>query len=420
MGLLAGAPNARTFRSPRPAAAAPPEGSVHDALLAAVRENALAPDPDAADAEPRAGWVSVFDPAKTRFELVDVVFGRYLALSLRVDRKSVNGAYRKIAIAERTAAICVQRGVEKLSKPEREELEEVLDGELFKRALPSVATTDLVWDTETDRIRIYTQADAAIELVRAHFENTFDRRLRPERLVDALASKLEWTEICTRIDQFVPGARGSKGGTIAVDGWHEEDPLEGAHRAVAADFLTWLWLQSESSDGLFRVVDAPVPAATPHEVAEGWDDVTETLRHADLTVWVADRLKLQELPTSDKPDQAPDTTILLGAAPSVSPNARRDLVAGKRPVELRLGLKIAELECALSLAATEDGVVVSGLKLPFEVKDGQEERIFERTMLLDLVEDTLSALFRQFFLARTSPAWEERVGAWLAEESSAA
>ncbi|MCB9688345.1 MAG: recombination-associated protein RdgC [Alphaproteobacteria bacterium] len=411
MGLTAGGLNGRRFRTSTQL----PEG-FRDLWLDAVRQHALEPDLDASDGEPRVGWVDVFEPANRTFELNTFLFDRFVALSLRVDKKTVNGAFRKITLAERMAAIMEQRGVERLSKADKTEIQESLDVELLARALPSVSTCDVAWDTQSGEVIVFSGSESTVELVRAHFEATFDQRLRPERMCDWLAEKLTWTEIGERAERFLPGARGTAGVGAIVDGWNQDDPLEGAGKGIAADFITWLWLQSESSDGLFRVVEhvsgADVAEGEDGE-EDGWNEVTETLRRADLSLWLESKLKLQDVSA----EEAPDTTILLGVAPSVTPAARRDLHGGKRPVEARIGLKMDEIECALTVAAGEDGVQITGIKLPFEVKDGQEELVFERMMLLDLLHTTLRKLFQQFFLARTSPAWTERIEAWMAEDT---
>lgn len=410
MGLVTGGLNGRRFRTTTTL----PDG-FRDRYLEAVREHAFVPVPDAADNEPRFGWVDVFEPANTAFELNTFLYDSFVCLSLRIDKKAVNGAYRKIALAERTARVLEMRGVEKLSKAERAELEEALDSELFARALPSVGTVDVAWSTLTGEVVVFGTSDTTLELVQAHFEATFDVRLRPERMVDWLGEKLPWEEIGTRVDAHLPDARGSKGLGEPIDGWHEDDPLDGARFQVAADFITWLWLQSEASDGFFRVIEGGAAPRASSGDDDDWDDLTETLKHADLTLWLESKLKLQDVEVAE----TPDTTILLGVAPSVTPAARRDLHAGKRPVEARLGMKLDELECGLTLVATDEGVAVTGLKLPFEVKSGQEEKIFERMGLLDLMHGTLKKLFQQFFLARTSPAWDERVEAWLSEDLAA-
>ncbi|MCA9569422.1 MAG: recombination-associated protein RdgC [Myxococcales bacterium] len=412
MGLVQGGLNGRRFRITTPL----PEG-FRDRYLQGVREFAFQPRLDATDKEPTVGWVDIFEAANTKFELNTFLFDRYLALALRSDKKSVNGRYAKIALYEREQQVMEERGLEKLSKDDKEALKEAVEAELFARALPSVSTTDVVWDTVSGQVIVFGTSDSQVEIVVENFEATFDVRLRPERMADWLHDKLAWDEIVERTERFLPGARGGAGTEGFVDGHRMDDPLENVELPLAADFITWLWLQSEASDGLFRVIDGDGVKTAVEEVEDGWNDVTETLKRADLTLWLENRLKLQDV---DPHDDVPETTILLGAAPTTSDNARRDLHTGKRPVQACLGMKLEDLEIAMELAATDAGLSIAGLKLPFEVKKGTDEKIFERMMLLDLVHTTLKQLFTQFFLARTSPAWEERVNAWITNEILAA
>jgi hypothetical protein len=414
MGLLSGGLNGRRFRLSTNL----PTG-FRDAFMEAIREHAHVEDLDASDAEPRVGWVHAFDVARTDFELNDFLFDRFLVLTMRMDKKAVNGAYAKIAVARRIAEVKEERGVEKLPKSETEMIQEQLTAELHRRALPNVSSVDVAWDTVTGEVIVFTTSDSAMELVRALFGETFELDLRPERLCDWLTDKFDRKEVVERVEGFLPDARGAAGAGATLDGWHEDDPLEGALQPLASDFLTWLWLQSESSDGHFRVLDAQSArqeALTHYEdVDDEWNDITETLKHADLTLWLEGKLKLVALDA-----EVPEATMVVGEAPTTSHAARHDLQTGKRPVDITMGLKLDELECRMTLAATPDGLSVTGMKLPFEVKKGTDEKVFERMMLLDLVHTTLKQLFQQFFLARTSPAWRDRVNAWMVDELAAA
>jgi ASC-1-like (ASCH) protein len=411
MGLVSGGLNGRRFRIHSPL----PEG-FRDTWKEAVNEFAFQARPDATDKEPTVGWVDLFEPANTTFELNTFLFDRYVALSLRADKKTVNGRYAKIALYERTQQVLEERGIEKLSKDEKEALKEAVEAELFARALPSVSTVDVCWDIHTGKVIVFGTSDSQVETVVENFEATFDVRLREERMCDWLNDKFSWEEIIERTEAHLD-ARGGAGTAGIVDGWRADDPLEGAEFQLAADFITWLWLQSEATDGLFRVIDGESIGTAVEEVEDDWNDVTESLKRADLTLWLENKLKLQKV---EPDDEVPETTILIGAAPTTSDNARRDLHIGKRPVEAALGMKLESLDIAMTLGAQETGLVINGLKLPFEVKKGTDEKIFERMMLLDLVHTTLEQLFQQFFLARTSPAWDERVRAWITDEILAA
>ena len=415
MGLLSGGLNGRRFRVQQPLAS-----GFRDAFIEAVRENAFVDDLEASDAEPRVGWVHAFDPSKTTFELNDFLFDRFVVLTMRMDKKSVNGAYAKIALARRIEAILQERGLPKLSKSDTEMVKDALTADLHRRALPSVSTCDVAWDTHTGEVLVFSTSENVVELVRVLLGETFSVDIRGERLCDWLAEKFDRKEIVQRIDQYLPDARGAAGAGPSADGGFDEDPLEGMLQPIAADFLTWLWLQSESSDGHFRVIDgagaqeAALAKLGDTDIDDEWNDITETLKHADLTIWLEGRLKLVELAA-----EVPESTVVVGEAPTTSHAARHDLQIGKQPVEVCMGLKLDELECRMSLSATPGGLAVSGLKLPFEVKKGTDEKVFERMMLMDLVHTTLKQLFQQFFLARTSPAWRDRVTAWISEELAA-
>lgn len=413
MGLLSGGLNGRRFRITDPL----PQG-FRETFQAAINEHAFQPCLEASDDEPRFGWVDLFEAANTNFELNTFLFDKYLALALRTDKKTVNGRYFKIALQERFAKVMEMRAVEKLSKQEKADIEEALTIELHQRALPSVATAEFAWDVNTGEVVLFTTSDSVVERITAHFEATFDLRLRPERMCDWVQEKLGRDEIVSRTQKYLPDARGDAGNGAVHGSWHEDDPFENMRQFLASDFLTWLWLQSEEADGHFRVIEhSPSSSAVVEEDDEdNWNDITETLERADLTLWLEGKLKLQDLDDAD----SPDTTILLGIAPTTSNAARSDLHGGKRPVETKLGMKLGELEIGLTLVATENGVEVTGLKIPCEVKKGTDELIFEKMGLLDLVHSTMKKLFQQFFLDRTSEVWERRLERWIADDDLAA
>lgn len=397
MGLLSGSPNGCRFR----VSTELPSG-FRDLFLEQVREHAFVEDDDASTAEARLGWVDLFDPSRARFELNDLLYDQHVALSLRADTKKIQGAYWQIAKSRRIAEVCAERGLEKLSKADAGDVEDALEAELLRRALPTVATTDVVWDLDKGVVWVFATSEGPLEQVRQMCKETFGVSLAPERTFDRLADKLSADEVRGRIDQWLGGCAPG------------DDPLDGKELPLASDFLTWLWLQSETTDGLFRVLEN---SDRPSVVDEDGEEIelTERLRHADLTVWMDQRLTLRELD-----EETPETTILIGEAPSTTPEAKRGLVGGKRPVEVRVGLQLNELEVVVGLSATGGGLRIGSPKIPFVVKSGREERLFERMALLDLLHTTIAHLFRQFFLDRTSPAWAERIEPFLTEESMAA
>lgn len=396
MGLLSGGPNGRRFR----VSSDLPSG-FRDRFLASVREHAFVEDAHASDDEPRIGWVDLFDPAITTFELNNLLYDQVIALSLRADTKKVQGAFFQIARAHRLAKIREERGVERLSKSETEQITEDLKSELLARALPNVSTTEVCWDLSRGIVWVFATSEGPLELVRQLFKETFGVTLQPERSLDWLTDRLARTEVVDRAKDWLGGATPG------------DDPLDGKGFQLGSDFLTWIWLQSETTDGVFRVLegqDRPTNAETSDDEVE----LTERLRHADLTLWIDDRLMLREI---DR--EQPETTLVTGQAPSTAPEARRGLALGKRPVDVRIGLQLNDLECVVGLQATPDGPRISSPKIPFTVKNGRDERLFERIALLDLLHTTVAHLFRQFFLDRTSPAWADRIEPFLADADAA-
>ena len=410
MGLVSGGLNGRRFRITTPL----PEG-FRDLFLEGARSYAFPEPVPPFGAEPLVGWVNLFDPADRDIELNSLLYDRYVALSMRVDKKAVNGKFFQIALTRRIAEVCEERGIEKLSKDQKQDIKDALEAELLRQALPSVSLHDIAWDTHTGDVIVFATSEATLELFRGLVDDSFGVRLHPERMVDWLYDKLDYDEVVQRVDTFLPGGAIPTSGE-EVDGWREANPLDGHEHRLGSDFITWLWLQSEATDGLFRVLESP--SYTPSLVGDDddpWNDVTETLKRADMRLWLDTRLKMQELGDAD----IPETTILLGAAPSTTEEARRNLLTGKRPTEARLGLAVGDLECAMLLQATPGGLAISGLKMPFEVKTGTDEKVIERMGLLDMVHTTLKGLFKQFFLNRTSPDWQERVERWLEEDLAA-
>jgi len=415
MGLLTGGLNGRRFRTSTSLPA-----DFRDTYMAALREHAMVTQLEASDKEPRVGWVHTFDPSATVFELNDFLFDRYLVTTLRLDKKAVNATFLKIAIAERCAEVCEERDLERLTKDEQTTIAEAMTAELHRRAPPSTSTCDVAWDTVSGEVIVFSTSAAVLDTVRSMISDTFGVTLREERLADWLSEKFGRAEVLERIDASLPDARGSAGLGEPVDGHFADDPLEGVLMTLAVDFLTWLWVQSEVADGQFRVLKdsgiAEAARARMDDVDDEWNDITETLRRADITLWLESRLKLSRLGEDD----TRETTVILGEAPTTSEAVRLDLQAGKVPVEACIGMKIGDLDARMTLSANPGGLSVSGVKLPFEVKTGTDEKIFERMMLLDLLHTTLKQLFRQFFLTRTSAAWSDRIDAWRSEELAAA
>lgn len=445
MGLITGGLSFRRFRVIQPL----PEG-FRDLFLENVQRFVFQENLQHRSKEPLFGWTSVFNPDDTSFDLNKLLFDRYLVLGLRMDKKAVNGKLMQILLERRYESVKAERGLERLGKKHKEEIKEALEEELLGQTLPSVNTYDLAWDIHTGEVLIFATSDATVEIFQGLFHDTFGARLYPDRMVDWLAARFSWEEIEARTDSFVSGGAADKGVPVAEDGFHEGNPIRSREMLLGSEFLMWLWHESELKDGNFRL-EAPAthPAlqkegsaitertcyASDDEVDYDYREAEEAERRAALgltgdleapvtrkgsvgedeefTLWLDNKLVLRDLDDVE----TPGTTTMVGAAPSASPEARMTMNSGKRPVEARLGLRRGEHEWFFTLRVGPGGLDLNGMKLPIEVKEGQEEMIYERMFLLDILTSAVRGLFCQFFEVRTSDDWPGMIERWLAEEA---
>lgn len=161
---------------------------------------------------------------------------------------------------------------------------------------------------------------------------------------------------------------------------------------LGKEFLLWLWWRSEKDYG-----NVPLSGFDPVEF------------------WIDDRIQFK----TDGED--PQISDLKGGAPATTDEARTALRSGKVVETARLGLRIRDREYQLSLKG--EGLEISGLKVPGEVKDGLDERILERMFLLEEATAILDALFHVFAGERLAGNWNtETVAAirsWVAGQAQA-
>jgi len=154
------------------------------------------------------------------------------------------------------------------------------------------------------------------------------------------------------------------------------DVIEG-RRFMGREFVVWLWFESEMQETNLHPT--------------GVDPVSMWLE-AQIT------LVLEK-----------EESRLKGAIPASSPEAKEALRQGKLPKEAKMRLVRGEREYAWTLKA--DSLGLSGLKLPTQLKknDEKHEVFYERMMLLEDLEASLSALFADFVRLRLADPWDDEV-----------
>ena len=168
--------------------AAPPARIQRDALAAAVSRRAIRePELDLGDRRETSGWVGIHDPLVTELGAADLFFQHYLVVGFRWDRRVVPPKLlwlvRRRLEAERRA----ERGVERLSAPERKEIKEEVAQRLMTRALPVPRLFDCIWNLDTGHVYFTGKVRAAREAFTECFRQTFG--VAPVPLIPYLAAE---------------------------------------------------------------------------------------------------------------------------------------------------------------------------------------------------------------------------------------
>lgn len=147
---------------------------------------------------------------------------------------------------------------------------------------------------------------------------------------------------------------------------------------LGKEFILWLWWRSETSYGNLELGE-----------------------HGRVDFWIDDRLQFKT--EGDKPQ----TSSVQGGHAASSFEARSALLAGKTVESARIGLRLHEREYALVMKG--ETFEITGLKVPGEVKDGVDEKLYERMFLLEEATDVLDQLFLAFCEERLDPRWGAKI-----------
>ena len=148
---------------------------------------------------------------------------------------------------------------------------------------------------------------------------------------------------------------------------------------LGIEFLTWLWYQEESNDGLFQLGG---------ELGE-------------IEVWFEDKLTMGSTAIDEQQD------VFKGGRPSTSPEARSALKLGKMAQSARLRIIQGEQEWQLTLKA--EPLCMSAIKLPEVLAKEPNAHFFERMFLLEHIDRLFKALYQSFLEIRLSSEWTQTV-----------
>ncbi len=129
------------------------------------------------DQERAVGWVNVLDEFQIGF-LGDEFFKEpYLALSFRVDSRSVPARALRQECREAEEEVKVREGVERLNKKQREDIREGVRSRLLRRAIPRSNIYEMAWDLQSGVVLFGSVGNRVCDEFMDTFFNTFDLRL---------------------------------------------------------------------------------------------------------------------------------------------------------------------------------------------------------------------------------------------------
>ena len=157
-----------------------PPADFQDAYLEQISKLAfrdLAPE---SEDERRMGWVTIEDPLDVEFQRHKVFYNQYIALGLRIDKWSLPSALFKAQFNARVKEYLAAHDLPRISKKQREELQEEVRILLKQRLIPSMKVVDMTWDIHARIVRFWAHSASLGEEFQELFEDTFGLKLIPD------------------------------------------------------------------------------------------------------------------------------------------------------------------------------------------------------------------------------------------------
>lgn len=164
-------------------------------IIRALKEHAFVPIDHTAD-ETGHGWVPLGCYRSLDFYGNTVCVGRYVAFSLRLDRRMIPAAAFKKALEDALDAELERTAKKFLSRDRKKELAEQTKLKILTRIPPTPTVVDLVWDTQGGTLLVTTHASAPLKIVEALFATTFGRKVKSFTPSDAVRADIDPQDEC--------------------------------------------------------------------------------------------------------------------------------------------------------------------------------------------------------------------------------
>ena len=137
------------------------------------------PFDEISDAERSTGWVNIMDMFDNQFSGMEYFKDPYIAMSWRVDVRSVPARALKQYCRDAEENIKTEENLPFLSRERRLELKEIIHAMLLKRAIPRCNTYDMVWNLDTGIVLFGSVNSRLSDEFAEIFLKTFGLNLNP-------------------------------------------------------------------------------------------------------------------------------------------------------------------------------------------------------------------------------------------------
>ncbi|MCH7871010.1 MAG: hypothetical protein IID33_04855 [Planctomycetes bacterium] len=368
-------------------------GEVDDAFVETLNTRAFGKSGALAD-DTQIGWIGPDHLFQTEILADDVAFGRFVHLSLRVDRLKAPPNVLKSYIRMEQQVALQASGREFLSRAEKRMAKEAalarVDKEIRAGGFRRMNSYPVLIDLERRTVYLAALGALVADVLMQLFSETFGDVLEPADVERTTLRLMSGSKHARAIENLtsVPLVRPPDGYDDAAADFMGSDL-----GFLGKELLTWLWYQIDSDEGALRL--------------ETGDDIVVMI---DQML----RLKCDFGLTG--------TTVITADGPTALPEARAALRIGKQPTKAGLIVGVPAGEFRFKLDAAR--MSVSGLTLPDddprEDARGRLEQRFER--VADAA-DLIDALFELFLQKRLAGDWDDewrKLSAWAQGESKPA
>ena len=143
-------------------------------LVKGARAHVLIPIDPRSDVEKVAGWAALADPTDLELTAEKIFFGPTVALAIRIDSLVPPSAVVKRLVAEK-----LRESGRRANRAETRAAKEEIKKSLRSRYLPSMRAVDVVWQTDTGQVYVWSHAKHVNEIAIDLFFKSFGIELVP-------------------------------------------------------------------------------------------------------------------------------------------------------------------------------------------------------------------------------------------------